>query len=297
MKTPRLIASASALALPLLLSGCFVLSTTHKLPIPVQPTTVKTATAEELVAQINRQWSKLQTLNATVEMQLSVENSDQGLAKDYTSIPAVILLRKPEMLRVYGMVPVIRTRAVDMVSDGKSFTLWIPSQNKAIEGPAALTKKSAKPIENLRPGFFYDAMVVRGIAPDDDYSVAGDSETIEDVKQKRLLFTPEYVLSVMHRKEGSHELFPMRVITFHRDDLLPYQQDLYDNQGNLETQVYYSSYQSFDFGMYPGKIVIKRPLENFQLVLTVSKITENMTLGDDEFNVKIPDGTQIQNLE
>ena len=169
MKTPRLIASASALALPLLLSGCFVLSTTRKLPIPVQPAMVKTATAEELVAQINQQWDKLQTLNATVEMQLSVENSDRGVAKDYTSIPAVILLRKPEMLRVFGMVPVIRTRAVDMVSDGKNFTLWIPSQNKAIKGSANLTKKSARPIENLRPGFFYDAMVVGGIAPEENY--------------------------------------------------------------------------------------------------------------------------------
>ena len=67
----------------------------------------------------------------------------------------------------------------------------------------------------------------------------------------------------MHRKEGSHELFPVRVITIHRDDLLPYQQDLYDNQGNLETQVYYSSYQSFDFGMYPARLLSSARLKTF----------------------------------
>ena len=37
----------------------------------------------------------------------------------------------------------------------------------------------------------------------------------------------------------------MRVVTFHRDDLLPYQQDLYDSEGNLETEVFYGRYVDF----------------------------------------------------
>jgi outer membrane lipoprotein-sorting protein len=298
MMTLRRLASASALSLPLLLSGCFVLSTTRKLPIPVAPANVQSATAQEMVSRLNQNWEKLQTLNATVDIQASVTKSSQGLARDYTTFRGIILMRKPGMLRVYGRVPVIGITMFDMASDGKNFTLYIPSKSKAIKGANTLNKKSANELENLRPDFFYDAMAVQGLEADDDYMVDRDSETVEDVRKKRLLITPEYILSIMRPLPGSHELKPVRVLTIHRDTMLPSDQDFYDADGDLETQVSYSNYQKYDFGMYPGKIVIKRPLEDFQLVMTVEKVNENQTLSDDEFKtVTIPPGTQIQNLE
>jgi outer membrane lipoprotein-sorting protein len=101
----------------------------------------------------------------------------------------------------------------------------------------------------------------------------------------------------MRIKPGSRELTPVRVITFHRDDLLPSEQDLYDSEGNLETHVSYRDYRDFGFGPYPSTIIIKRPLEEYQIVLTVEKITENMTLNDDQFVANVPAGTTIQTLE
>ena len=38
-------------------------------------------------------------------------------------------------------------------------------------------------------------------------------------------------------------LTPRRMVTFHREDLLPYEQDLYDSEGNLETHVTYAGYR------------------------------------------------------
>jgi hypothetical protein len=61
-------------------------------------------------------------------------------------------------------------------------------------------------LENLRPGFFLDAMVVRGLAPDDLYSVVTDSETVEDAARKHLFTVPEYILSISRRKPGSQQL-------------------------------------------------------------------------------------------
>lgn len=287
--------SAISLALPLLLSGCFMLSTTRKLPLPVAPDNVETATPEELVKQLNERWASMQTLNATVDIEASVTKST--LARDYTSFRGIILLRNKGSLRVYGRVPVIGLTMFDMASDGNNFTLYIPSKSKAIKGSNAIRKKSANELENLRPDFFFDAMVVRGLDAADDYSVVGDTETVEDVKKKRLLITPEYVLSEMRRKPGSHELTPVRVITIHRDTMLPSDQDLYDSDGNLMTEVSYSNYQKYEFGQYPGKITIRRPMEDFQLVLTVEKVSQNMNLSDDQFTVKVPSGTQIQNLD
>lgn len=297
MNPARCLAAAAALSLPALLSGCFVLSTTRHLPIPKAPAIVETVTPQQLVDRLNQSWESLQTLNATVEIQASTMKTKEGVARDYTTFRGIILMRKPEMLRVYGRVPVIGITMFDMASDGKNFTLYIPSKNKAIKGSNALSKKSANSLENMRPGFFFDAMVVRGLDAGDDYAVTADSDTIEDASKKHLLFVPEYNLSVMRPKPGSHELTPVRVITFHRDDLLPYEQDLYDSQGNLETHVTYANYQDFGFGKYPGTITIRRPLEEYQIVLTIEKVTQNMTLNDDQFHIKVPDSTTIQQLQ
>ncbi len=289
-------AAAGALALPLLLlSGCMF--TTRKLPVPRTPAMVQTVTPEDLVAQLNRHWAELESLNATVDIQASALKPKDGIAKDYTSFRGIILMRKPEMLRVYGRVPVIGTRMFDMVSDGKNFTLYIPSRNKAVKGSNALKKKSLSQVENLRPGFFFDAMVVRGMEPDEFYAVAADTDTTEDAAKKHLLLTPEYILNVMRRKPGSQQLSLVRVVHFHRDDMMPYQQDLYDSEGALETQVFYAQYADYGSVRYPSTITIKRPQEDYMVVLTVEKVIKDMALTDDQFQVKIPEGTTTQMLE
>jgi outer membrane lipoprotein-sorting protein len=299
MKRSYRCATAAALLFPVtLLSGC--LWTRRKLPVPKAPSIVHTVTPDELVAQLNQRWASLDSLNATVEIQASVLKSKQGIATDYTTIRGHILMRKPEMLRVLGQVPVLGTRAFDLASDGKDFTLYIPHYSKAYKGSNTLKKKSASLMENMRPAFFFDAMVVRGLQPDDWYGVVADTETVEDVARKHLFTVPEYILSISRHTLGSQQLTPVRVVTFHRDDLLPYQQDLYDSDGNLETLVDYANYRDFDSVMYPTKITIKRPLEEYQIVLTVESVKENQKdppLTDDQFQIKIPTGTEIQNLK
>jgi len=297
MKPVRTVAAFSAMLLPLTLSGCFILSTTRRLPVPKAPTITQTVKPEDLVAQLNQRWDVLNTLVATVEIQASVMKTKEGVAKDYTTFRGHILIRKPESLRVYGQVPILGTTMFDMASDGKTFTLYIPSRNKAVRGPNTVKKKSASQVENMRPGFFFDAIVVQGLEPDDWYGVVADSETVEDAARKHLYSVPEYILSISRHKPGSQQLQPVRVITFHRDDLLPYQQDLYDDEGNLETEVFYSNYADFGTSRYPSTVTIRRPLEEYQIVLTVEKVVENMALTDDQFQVKLPEGTIIQLLE
>jgi hypothetical protein len=295
MKPSCRLASIAALFLPLLLAGCSLFPTTRKLPVPRPPLIVQTTTPEELVASLNQRWEELNTLTATVEIQASVIKTREGVAKDYPTLHGHILMRKPAMLRVVGQY--LGVRFFDMASDGKQFTLSIPPQNKAIEGSTALKKKSLNVFENLRPGFFFDAMVVRGLEPDDLYSVVADTETVEDAARKHLFTVPEYILSISRPKPGSRALTPVRVVTFRRDNLLPSQQDIYDSEGNLETLVFYSAYRDFEGHEYPSSIKIKRPMEEIQIILTVDSVKENQPLTDDQFVVKIPDGTPTQKLE
>ncbi|MGA7342320.1 MAG: hypothetical protein WBE72_24700 [Terracidiphilus sp.] len=297
MRAAHRLASSAALAVPLLLAGCSLISTTRRLPVPKAPAVVQTVTPEELIADLNQRWDALQTLTVKVSIQASVQKPTEGLEKTMTTIPGIILLRKPEMLRVYGRAPVVGIPLFDMASDGKTFTLYIPSEKEAIKGSNSLHKKSANQMENMRPGFFFDAMAVRGLEPDELYSVTADSETVEDPTRKHLLFTPEYILSIMRQKPGSRQLTPVRILTFTRDDLLPYEQDVYDKEGNLETQAFYVGYRDFGSITYPSTITIERPLEAYQIVLTVLSVTENQTLKDDQFVVKVPEGTAIKNLD
>ena len=295
--TIRRLARIPALLLPLLLSGCFVISTTRRLPVPKMPSITQTVTPDELVKRLNERWASLDSMTAKVDILTSVLQTKEGLAKDYTRMSGIIVMRKPEQLRVLGRAPVIGITMFDMASDGKEFTLYIPSKNIAYKGPATLKKKSDIQYENMRPGFFLDALAVRGLEADDFYSVTTDSETVEDTAKKHLFFVPEYILSITKHIPGSHRDQPVRVITFHREDMLPYEQDLYDSEGNLETHVTYRDYQDFGSGLYPSTVTIKRPLEDSQIVLLVEKVAKNVPVAEDQFVVNVPEGTTIKNLE
>jgi len=288
---------AAALALPLLLAGCSLFPTTRHLPAPI-PATVRSATPQELVNEINQRWDALNSMTATVEIQATEYKTAEGVqtVKDFPSCHANILMRKPKMLRVRGTY--FGVMIFDMASDGSNTTLLIPHDNTAFEGPNTVKEKSTNPLLNLRPDFFLDAIAVRGLDPGNEYMVERDSETIEDPARKHLYIEQEYTLSVMQPKEGPEKL-PLRVITFHRDDMLPYDQDVYDSEGNLESQITYRNYAEFGKVKYPTKVTIKRPQEGFQLVLTVDDVNQNIDpgLSDSQFQVKIPEGTTIKQLK
>lgn len=285
---------AIALCLPAL-TGC--LSHTRKLPKPKMPSVVLSADVQQLVSNINKQYDSIQTLNATVEFQASVGGEQKGKITDYTSVRGYVLLRKPEMLRVLGLVPVLNTRAFDLASDGKTFKLWIPHENKAIVGTNTVSKPSAKPLENMRPYIFFDSLVIHGIGADKFLSLTTDTKTVLDPKRKQLLLEPEYNLGVFRKDSNSNVLVPERVIHISRVDLLPNGEDIYDKDGNIQTQAVYGPYESFGDFRFPGSITIKRPLEEYQIVITFQKVVVNQPLPDDQFQLDVPKGTQIQSLQ
>ncbi len=261
------------------------------------PSVVMSADVQQLVSNINKQYDAIQSLSATVEFQASVGGAQKGKITDYTSFRGYIRLRKPEMLRVLGLLPVLSTRAFDLASDGSTFKLWIPHENKAIEGSNTVGKPSAKPLENMRPYIFFDSLLIHSIGTEDLLSLTTDTNTVLDPKEKRLLLQPEYAIGVFRREADSNLLVPERVIHVSRTDLLPSGEDIYDKEGNIQTQAVYGPYQAFGDFRFPGSITIKRPLEEYQIVITFKEVTVNQPLEDNQFQLKIPDGTQIQKLQ
>lgn len=295
---PRPIA-AGALLLPILLSGCSLLPTTRKLPVPKAPTITQTVEPDELVAQLNKRWATLNTLNARVEIQAREIKTKEGLTTDSPTFGGLVFMQKPEMLRVFGKVPVIGTEAFDIVGDGKTFTMYIPHNNMVYKGTydVAAKKASASLEEKLRPGFFFDALVVRGLEPEDEYMVTADTPTEVDAARKHLYSVPEYMLTIVRRKPGSSQLETRRVIYFPRDNLLPSQQDIYDGEGNPETQVTYGPYKDFDSIQYPSSITIERPLDEVRIILTIDSVKQNVPFSPDQFEINnIPKGTAVKDM-
>ena len=287
-------AAIMAFSSSVLLSGCSLVPIRRKLPVPKAPEVVETVTPHELVARLNHRWDALQTLTATVEIQATELKTKEGVAETLPESDGWILLRKPSMLRVTGNY--LGMRAIDMVGNGKTFTLEIPMKNLAIEGSYTSKEKSQNPLYNLRPGFFFSAIFVEGLGPEDHYSVIADTETAEDAAKKHLLSVPEYILNIARLKPGSSEMNEVRVITFHREDLLPYKQDIYDDQGNLQSEVRYRKYWNFGSVRYPSAITIRCPLADAEITLAVSKVKENVKLPDSKFQLHLPPGIKIQHL-
>lgn len=277
------------------LSGCLV--HTRSVQQAKMPTGVKSATADELVAQINQHCQDIQSLSATVEFTATEGGAKKGKVKTFLSFGGYILLRKPEALRVIGLLPVVHTRAFDMATNGDTFKLWIPHYNKVIEGPNTVTKESPNTLENFRPNVFSDSLLVHCIAPDELVTLTSDADPVMDPKTKQLMIKPEYDLTVVRRKENSQQLIAERVIHFDRLNLQPYQVDIYDNKGAIQTEAIYGPRQGFGPIQFPGTILIKRPLEELEILVTFQKVTTNLELKDSQFQLTgVPESVTVQEL-
>jgi len=276
-------------------SGCLFRS--HRVPTRTTVTNVRSATLDELVKTIDTQAAAVKTLNATVDIDTSVGGAKKGKVTEYQQIRGYILVRKPEQLRMIGLLPVVRNRAFDMVSDPQGFKLYIPPKNKFYVGPPDVTHPSTNTLENLRPNVIYDALLLRAVDPKTEIAVLEQSsETITDTRTKNQVEFPTYVVDVLV-KNSQGRWYLSRKVSFSRMDLQPHKQQIYDANGNLVTDATYEDYKDFNGVQFPSSIKILRPKEEYTIGLTVLKLTLNEPLKDDQFALAQPQGAQLVRLD
>lgn len=275
--------------------GCLV--SPRKLEQVIAPPVVMTANAEQLVTAINDRCNTFHSLTAVVDYQVTQGGPRAGKETTYTSFTGYILQRKPDSLRVIVQLPVVHMLALDMATQGESIKLLIPSRNEVFEGSNTLTRVSSNPLENLRPKIFADSLSWSCIGSDDGVALTSETKTVLDVNAKHLIAQPEYDLMVVRLKKNSQQLLPVRVIHFSRIDLQPYQEDIYDDEGQIQTEARFGPVQAFDQTEFPGTIVIKRPLEELQIMISMRRLTVNTPLTDDKFKLNIPEGTTVHKLD
>lgn len=256
-----------------------------------------TATLDELVAKINTEAGKVESLNATVNIDTSVGGAKKGKVTEFQQISGYILLRRPSMIRMIGLFPLVRNKAFDMVSDGNEFKLWIPVKNKFYIGHNEVENPGANPLENLRPQAIYDALVLHRIDPEKDIAVLeSDHPMLVDEKTKRVIQQATYVVDVV-TKDADGKYYLQRKIIFDRNDLIPDHQVFFDKQGAVATEAEYQAFRYFDNVRFPTIIQIKRPQEEYDITLGITKVTLNEPLKDDQFALEQPPGSQLVNLD
>jgi len=287
----------AVLAMTAGLTGCF--STTRLVLKTQAPSSYKTETVEQVEKDVSDRDAAIKTLNASVLITASTGGSKEGLVKEYTSFKGYIFVQQPEQLRVILQLPVFGSRALDMVSDGKTFTLMHASSSGSVwmQGTDKVTKPSKNGLENLRPDVFLDSLLVPGVEAGEYVTLTESTRILRpEQKHKDAIEEPVYELSVM-REKSEKVLRVERVVKISRVTGLPFEQDVYDDGGAVVTQAKYEAYQPFNGQQFPTMITIRRPKDEYSLQINVTKLTLNETFDADQFELKVPDGVVVTKLE
>jgi outer membrane lipoprotein-sorting protein len=277
-------------------SGCGFRSS-HPVKMLTSTAALKEATLDQLVESINTNAEKLKTLKATVDIDSSVLEEKKNRVKDNPQLSGLILVRKPEMLRMRIYVPVIHNVAADMVSDGKTFALAAPTKSKFYTGSNKQpVKPSSQPLENLRPQHISDALLLKPIEEGKEIAVLENTtEVVKDPKTHKNVEQLAYNVVVIDKDSASHYL--SRKIVFSRTDLLPHEQSIYDRQGRLVTFVRYENFTNYSGIPLPAIVSIQRPIEGYGITISMVKVDVNAPLTDEQFVLTQPAGSQLINLD
>jgi len=273
----------------LALSACSISKKTVVKPSEIRP--AKDASEPELLEIYNHIVGEVSSINAAVELAPTAGSAYSGVIEEYHQVQGFILAQKPADVRVIGQAPVLAKNIFDMVSDGKTFRIYIPSKNQFIVGPTNLERSAEKPIENLRPQHLLDALFWP--------SISAEAQTLfEESEQGPNRF---YVITLL--REKGRTLID-RKFWFDRTDLSLARVDVYDDGGRIMSDVQLSDWQptatsgsaSAPQVNYPRHILLRRPHDDYQLDIHITKLMLNDKIAADRFTLAQPVNTKLTQL-
>lgn len=279
----------SLAAVTLLASGCAA-SRKHVVP-PAEMRPALEASSAQLIEKYNQQARAVRSLDARVELLPVAGSSYSGVIEEYHNVTGFVLAQKPAHIRMIGQAPVVAKDIFDMVSDGETFRIFVPSKHQFITGPAAFERPAKKPIENLRPQHLLDALFWPEI--DTRQQVLFEEFNAETARY--------YVLTVLR---GMSVLEIVRKVWFDRVDLSVARVQLYGTGGRLVSEIRYADWQPAPVGGtgpgaegsaagYPRHIWLGRPHDDYQLEVRITRLTLNEQIAAERFQLEQPPGTEL----
>jgi outer membrane lipoprotein-sorting protein len=273
--------------------GCGPVKTVKTVP-PGTVKPAKEAARAELIETYNRTASGVKSVNATVELRPTAGSAYSGVIEEYHEAKGFLLAQRPAEIRVIGQAPVVGKNIFDMVSDGETFRIFIPSKHKLIVGPAALERTSKKAIENLRPQHLVHAIFWPEITPN-------ETVLLEEFNDEAGRY---YILTVL--KGGAPPEIARR-IWFGRADLQVARVQTYGPEGKLLGDIRYGDWEPVSPAgeaeappsgtmLFPRGIQLTRPRDDYTLAIQVTKLRLNEEIAADRFKLEPPAGTELVKL-
>jgi outer membrane lipoprotein-sorting protein len=244
----------------------------------------RTATLEELVAKLER-LGEVRTMKATVELRLSAETEDRTRVQEFHDAPGFIIARRPAQIRTIAQVPVVRTVAFEMASNGQTFQVYLPSKKRFFVGNTAAAHPSEKRLENIRPNHILDALLIE---PPREDEMAGLENAIEGL-------TPYQVVSLF-RPAGPQRAKVARKFWFSRETLELSHMQIFDDLGNTATLAQYEQWAEQNSLPYPTVATVSRPADGYSLRIHFLQPGLNETVPEDRFVLEAPEGVTVERL-
>jgi hypothetical protein len=248
---------------------------------------ILTATKDELLQRIHSTFDPILNFSMRADMSPSVGSVYTGALTDYATIRAYVLFGRPSEMRVIGLDPVVHSSTIfDMVSSGNDYRVSIPSRNEFIEGDNNAPPSSKNKLENLRPAAFLQSMIVEPPEP-------GELTLLEDDTDET-----KAVYIVLMLRQDPAGLHLIRTVFFNRYTLEIARQKTFDEQGAIVSETHYSEWKPFGGINFPSVIVIRRPLDGYEVTMDVLDLKVNSPeVMPDKFVLEQPAGSHLTRLK
>jgi len=293
----RIVLTLTTLVLIILSVSCAGLVKSKDYTIPKLLTPLADAKFDDLTKQL-QPFTDLQSLRTSQAYMLF---TDATASERYRfEADLTLVLQRPDKIRMLIQAS-FGTRIADMVSESNRFRVAIynPSEYRQFllgtndaDYSAWLQKLKGKEKESAlsaaRPFHFTEALMMRPIAFNDPRFVYGIEETLveeddtrQGAKRGARVLRSFYVISELEvSPEGQGPARVRRRFWFDRVNGARFaRQQIFDQQGQLATEVQYSVYQKLNAGSqpggpsgneaaWPGVILVNRPHEGYMARLT-----------------------------
>ena len=261
--------------------GCGVLSTTTELP---PPPPARTASRQDLINTIQR-IASVESMKAKIEITLTVQTSERNRETRYRNVQGALVIRRPGWIRTSAEAPGGIAKAYDMVSDGTTFQVHLPWQNRVYEGETSLVQVSENRFENIRPQHMLQAIMLEPI--EDETKVLLDIEMYGQSGYQ--------VLHVVQDGPGN-TLRIRRKYWFSRSDLQLARLMILDDHTEVATDAWYRDWQEDEGLPYPQHIRVDRLQDGYSLEIEISNPGLNEEVPADLFQLALPDNIEVERV-
>ncbi len=251
---------------------------------PTAPAAPDPELAGELSSQIAAQYAAVSDFQATVLISATTGGAHGGKLTRYPPVRGYLLMRKPANLRIVGVGgPAAPARLFDLVSDGESFRLSAPSKRRFVVGrdKDGAMPRSPNQLENIRPRHLLEVLLPHPIDP------ATETATVDEPEDGS-----GYTVRVARNSLGGSA----RVLWIDGATLHVAREVMLTAAGATQTDARFSQWRQDDGVIFPRRIEIDRPQEEYRLVIQIQKIEINRGLPSDRFVLEQPAGSELLEL-